>query len=415
MRRRGVVAVALLAPVAALGARPATVRAAAALSGRTVQALAWFGGTAYAGTDEGLYRLTSGAWTPVTQIPTTRSVQALAVVGSALVAGTDDGAIRSADGTTWSSAGLSGQSVISLAASGGALLAGTGHDGGTDGLALRSDDGGQTWSPSVSVPAAEGLPGAPVQAVLPPAVGQPALAGTAGSGAFRATTGGGGWSGDSTGLSSTWVTALWRDPSNPAAVLAGTDDGLDQSGGGAWSLAAFPQKDPWIQALATSDGGLPLAGTYDGGVFRRSGGSWTSLASGLPSVLSLLAIPPIQGGGVLAGTFDGAYCIGCSATLGAAAPPPTGPAGAKSPPPVASRPGQSAQAQASRPVARGSGGATPLSSVDGSSLGAAGGASSGGAGGGGVPHQVWYIATGLLVLSALITAWGVRRSRRDQG
>lgn len=402
------VALSALAPLPAGAATPP-------LSGKTVQALAWFGGAAYAGTDQGLYRLGASGWTAASSVPSTVSVQALAVVGSTLLAGTDNGAIRSGDGSVWASAGLSGQNVISFAVSGGTVLAGTGHDGGSDGAALRSDDAGQTWSPATTLPAAMGLPGAPVQAVLPPASGQPALAGTAGSGVLHSASGSGGWSDDSAGLSSRWITALWRDPAAPGSVLAGTDDGLDQSSGGAWSLASFPQQDPWIQALATATGGGPLAGTYDGGVYQRSGGRWSTLASGLPSVLSLVAVPQAQGGGVLAGTFDGAYCIGCSSSLSpAGAPPASARPGATPLPPVAARPGASGKAgtASGSPSAGGSAGATPGGASAGA--GALGTAGAGGSGGGtGVPHLVWYIAAALVALSGALTAWGVRRSRRE--
>jgi len=409
MRRAALVPAACLA-AACCAQAPLPARAATTgLSGLSVQALAWFGGTAYAGTDEGLYRLAGSQWTAVTQVPSTESVQALAVVGSTLVAGTDAGAIRSGDGSVWSSAGLSNQNVASLAASGSVLIAGTGHDNGADGAAFRSDDAGQTWSPATALPATEGLPGAQVQAVLQPATGQPALAGTAGGGAFHSATGSGGWSDDSSGLSSRWVTAFWRDPANPAAVLAGTDDGLDQSSGGAWSTAAFPVADPWVQALAGAADGSPLAGTYDGGVYQRRGGAWTSLAGGLPSVLSLVAVPAAQGGGVLAGTFDGVHCIACSASLGAAAPPATSRPGATPLPAAGSRPGQSGTA--ARPSTSASAGASAGTTPQGTPVAGVAGGSTPGGGSGGV-NPVYLIGAGLVALSGVITWLGRRRSGR---
>jgi hypothetical protein len=257
------------------------------------------------------------------------------------------------------------------------------------------------------------MPGAQVQAVLAPAGGQPAWAATAGSGTLRSTNGSGGWSDASTGLGSHWVTSLWRDPSAAGTLLAGTDDGLYQrSGTGNWSAAAFPQQDPWIQALATAPGGAVLAGTYDGDVLRRSGGGWASLAHGLPSVLSVLAVPADHGGGVLVGSFDGAYCLGCNASLGATSAPASSRPGTTLPPRGA-RPGASSAASASHPA-----GATPSSvdqSPDAGIAGVAGGAGSSGSGGsGGMPRTVWYVAAGLIALSALLTGWGVRRSSRRE-
>jgi ligand-binding sensor domain-containing protein len=415
MARAGLIAGAAAMAAAALPVQPAQAQAPA-LSGHAVQALAWFAGTAYAGTDGGLFRLAAGTWTAVSAVPPTRVVNALAVAGSTLVAGTDTGAIRSGDGTTWTAAGLSGQNVAGLDVAGGVLLAGTGHEGGTDGLAFRSDDGGASWNPAVSLPAAEGLPGAEVQAVLAPSGGRPAWAGTAGSGALLSGNGSGGWSDGSGGLPSKWVTSFWRDPASPGSLLAGTDGGLVQRGASssAWAVAAFPQQQPWIQALATGPGGSPLAGTYDGAVFQRSGSGWTSIGANLPSVLALLAVPADQGGGVLVGTFDGAYCLGCRASLGAPGAPSSARPGATPLPAVANRPGASSSAAAASASA--SAGATSAGASDASPgsgvVGAAGAGASGGGTGGGVPTPVWVAVAVLLGVSAALTAWGVRRSRR---
>jgi ligand-binding sensor domain-containing protein len=404
---------ALAAIVAAVGVQQPTAAqsgASPALSGRAVQALAWFGGTAYAGTDAGLFRLTSSGWTAVSAVPSTRKVNALAVEGATLVAGTDTGAIRSGDGAVWTAAGLNGQSVDSLSAQGGVLLAGTGHEGLADGLAVRSDDGGATWAPATTLPAAERMPGAAVQAVLAPAAAQPAWAGTAGSGALRSSDGRGGWSDASAGLGSRWLTSLWRDPAS-LTVLAGTDDGLYQRGAGStsWTAAPFPQQDPWVEALATATSGAPLAGTYDGAVYQRSGAGWTALGTGLPSILSLLAVPADQGGGVVVGSFDGAACLGCRSTLGAAAAPASPRAGATPLPPVAARPGASSVARAAGATPSGVAGgvATPSAAADQSAAAAA----APGGGGGGLPAAVWVVVALLLAASAGLTAWGIRRSR----
>src|SRR5437867_4627342 len=95
--RRRLLAVAVAACAAVSLGAPAAA-ADAPLVHHAVQALAWFGGTAYAGTDAGLFRLQAGTWTVVSQIPPNRRVNALAVVGSTLVAATDTGVIRSSDG-----------------------------------------------------------------------------------------------------------------------------------------------------------------------------------------------------------------------------------------------------------------------------------------------------------------------------
>ena len=407
---RRLAAAAVLA-VAGMCSLPAPAAAAAPLSGRSVQALAWFGGTAYAGTDGGLFRLGGSGWVAVPAVPPTRSVQALVVAGTALVAGTDDGAIRSTDGSVWTSAGLSGQSVDSLDAAAGSLFAGTGVEGSANGLALRSDDGGASWAPATAVPAAEGMPGPAVQAILGAASGQPAWAGTAGSGADTSSDGRGGWSDGSAGLGSHWVTALWRDPGAPVHVLAGTDDGLDQrSGGGAWTPVAFPQQDPWVQALATGAGGAPLAGTYDGAVFQQSAGAWRMLGSGLQSVLSLLAVPAAQGGGVLAGTFDGVACLGCSSGVAAGGAAPTARPGATPLPPVAQRPGALAHPP-TPPAALSPAPGSVAGSPQGGGAGGSGGGGAPGGGGSGPPHALYLVGAGLVAISAVITALGRRRGR----
>jgi hypothetical protein len=430
MRSRRVAPLAVIAALVGAGALWAAGPASAAstpLAGSSVFALASFDGQLWAGTDSGLYVLSgagsgsgsgsgagSGAsWTAVGGAFAGREVNALAVAGGWLVAGTQDGAVRTRDGSAWVGAGLGGQRVVSLSASGATLLAGTGHDSPSDGVVERSDDFGGTWTPAATTPALLGLPGDTVQAVLVPAGSSPAWAGTAGGGAFRSGDGRGGWSSTS-GMRSSWVTAFWRDPAS-GQLLAGSDDGLYIWSGSAWSAASFPQPDPWVEALDTGPDGHAVAGTYDGGVYAQgAGGGWTLRASGLPSVLSILAV---AGGGLLVGTTDGLSCVSCPA--GVAAAPATPGArrsdAAPSLPPPSARAGAQARGPggASAPSSPRSGGASFDAHARSALAGTAGasGSSSGGSG----SALRWLLVGGLVALSAGLFVVGRRRARRAAG
>lgn len=374
------------------------------LADRRVESLVSFGGRIFAGTDAGLYELGSdGAWSAAGGPIGGREVSALAVSGSWLVAGTESGALRSPDGTTWQAAGLGGEQVDSLSAAGGTVLAGSGTESGGNGVVQRSDDSAGTWTAAPANPVVSGLPGEPVQAVLVPSGGLPAWAGTSGGGALYSADGTRGWTRTS-GMRTSDVTAFWRDPATASALLAGSDDGLYAWDGSRWVAVGFPQSDPWVTALATGGDGHPLLGTFTGEVFARgAGGGWTQRASGLSSVYSLLAV---AGGGVLVGTDAGVACIDCPSNLAAAASPGPPRSGAASAPPVASRPGTTSAA----PPAGGelSPGVSETSPPDGA-VGAVPPGASGGSGGGWSLR--WWIAGGLVALSALLFGIGRVRTR----
>jgi hypothetical protein len=325
--RRAAAALALTAVAVVVAAPLSAHRVAAAspaLQGQAVYSLARFGDAFFAGTSSGLDVTHGAGWTNPPGALQTASVDALVTGGGALFAATPTGVFKTIDGASWSAAGLAGKSVRALDAVGTTVVAGTGTSD-ADGLAFRSDDGGATWQPATATAAAEGLPGARVQAVLAPRAGGTAWVGTAGGGAFFSSTANGGWSAGSTGLSDTWVASLWRSTSGPGEVLAGTDNGLDQWAGNRWAAVQLPEANAWVQAISTSASGSPLAGTYTGNVFQQSADGWTQLATGLPSVQSVLADP---GGGALVGTTDGLYCPGCPGGAPSAAPNPAVSAGA---------------------------------------------------------------------------------------
>jgi hypothetical protein len=408
MRRSATVFAGLLV---AAGAAPSVVpvgvsASGPALSGYAINSLIEYRGSVYAGTDAGLFASAAGgSWVAARGAMGTAPVHALAILPTGLVAATDSGVARSADGFSWSVVGLAGQRVDSLSVVGGSLVAGTGTQSGTDGMAFRTDDGGDNWLPSSSLPALEGLPGAAVQAVLAPAKGAPALAGTAGRGVYRSVDGRGAWSAGGTGPE--WVTAFLR---STTGVLAATDDGLYSSGdaGASWQLAAFPQQDPWVQALS-GEAAAALAGTYDGTVYRLGGGGSATLAAGLPSVLSLMSAP---GGGVVVGTFDGLFCISCVPGMIAGGQPRGG-----------SRPGSHAAAGGTTAPSRGqrpgAPGATPPFAPEAgrSSFVPASGTSPpllgvpGASGAEGRLTGVWWLVAALSALAVGVLSIGRRRSR----
>jgi len=399
------VACTLLAP--ALRAVPAAA-ASNPLADRRVESLASFSGRIWAGTDVGLYVLGSnGAWTVVGGTIADREVPALAVSGTWLVAGTNSGVLRSQDGSSWAAAGLNGEQVDSLSASGATLLAGTGTESGGNGYVQRSGDSGATWTAAPLTPALSGLPGDMVNAVLVASGSAPAWAGTGGGGALHSTDGSGGWS-TTTGIQNSEVTSLWRDPSASSRLLAGSDDGLYSWTGSAWTTVSFPLADPWVGAMVTGGDGHPVLGTVTGEVFaERAGGGWTQRASGLSTVYSLLAV---SGGGVLVGTDTGVACVGCPSTLAAAASPGPKRSGAATVPPPGARPGASAAASGSSPTAGGLSNATGATSA--ATGGAGGTTGTAGSGGSGDGSARWWIVGGLVALSAVLLAVGRLRSRR---
>lgn len=342
MKRALAIGAALACGLAAPGLLPAHAAGPTLLlAGRRVQALAAFGGMLYAGTDGGLFSAhPGGPWAPAAGPLANGNVNALAAPGGVLLAGYDGGVLATSDGAHWSGPTLSGQPVASLSAAGGTALAGTGTSAGGNGAVYRSDDGGRSWQPAVGLPAAEGLPGSEVQALLLRPAG-PALAGTAGDGVYRSTTGAGSWTGPAAGVEYPWVTSF--AVAADGSLLAGTDNLLYRStdAGASWAEAPFPQQFPWIQALAPEQGAV-VAGTFDGAVYSggpgaAGGGAWHEVAGGLPEVLAVLAIAPGQ---YLVGTGDGLFCAGCTTAAGGR---PASGAAAATPRPAASLPPPSAR------------------------------------------------------------------------
>jgi ligand-binding sensor domain-containing protein len=175
--------------------------------------------TIYAGTEAGVFRTTDGGgnWAAASSGLGPRVVYALAFLGSALYAGTDRGVyVTTNGGGSWSSAcqGLAAGRVLSLAAGGGKLYSGT--DQGVFALS------GSAWAK------AGGL-AAPVHALaLNPKNPAAVIAGTA-NGVYVSLNAGGAWRPFSGGLSgyALEVAGLALDGDvEPAVVYAATGDGL---------------------------------------------------------------------------------------------------------------------------------------------------------------------------------------------
>ncbi|MEO8189337.1 MAG: hypothetical protein ABI682_03265 [Acidobacteriota bacterium] len=137
--------------------------------------------------------------------------------------------------------------------------------------------------------------------------------GTFSSGIFKTVDGGATWTPINSGLTNLYVWAIAIDPSNPATVYAGTDDGVFKSTdrGATWTDSSIGIKNvvyPVINAIALDP--LTPATVYAalyGGVYKSTNGgsSWT--LTGLKSPVFRLAIPPSSPSTLLAGSSDGVF------------------------------------------------------------------------------------------------------------
>jgi hypothetical protein len=213
-----------------------------------------------------------------------RDVRCLVVSPSGFAAGTDDGVALSQNGSSWYSAGLSGDSVSSLALvsspPSATLFAGIDHPTPTAGYLFQLTLAAGSSKVSSWAPVSSGLPASTasnplvVNAIaagpVPQSAPSPLLVLTS-KGAFRSGDGGKTWT-SSNGLpSGTTLTDATFSPLDPNLVYAGSDAG-GSSGGGAWRSmdggqtfsdfgAGLPTAHPAgqsapreVEALAVADG-----------------------------------------------------------------------------------------------------------------------------------------------------------------
>jgi photosystem II stability/assembly factor-like uncharacterized protein len=208
-----------------------------------------------------------------------------ATAGSA--AGPLPGVVKSSDGgVTWSSAGLTGQSVWSLEVDSGMLYA------STEAGLFRTGDGGASWQP---VGHGVNLPGGSV-------IADPRDANTVygiGDGVVKSVDGGRTWASADNGLVSTLIPSLALAPGSSKILYAGGYGGVFKSsdGGRSWRLANGLGTSP-VDTLAVDPQNsrtLYAAESWHGGLFTSSdaGVHWSPVSTPFPSKsVQALAIDP---------------------------------------------------------------------------------------------------------------------------
>lgn len=122
------------------------------------------------------------------------------------------------------------------------------------------------------------------------------------SGIFKSVDGGRTWAQMSKGLTDTTVNVLWIDPSNPGALLAGTEYGglfRTTNGGQAW-MQVSPNAP--ISAIVAVPGGI-LAGTGEGFEFSNDEGATWNILQKTSSPVRCMAV---NGSNIIAGLEHGA-------------------------------------------------------------------------------------------------------------
>jgi ligand-binding sensor domain-containing protein len=324
--------------------------ASAGLRHTLISILAVSNGTILAGTDTSMLRSTDNgaSWTTVM---TGKYIHTIVANGSTLFAGTSyvvtviffgmqnltgtQGVFMSTDdGASWSSTGLTGPQVYSLAFMGNTLFAGTDYGQ----VFLSTDNGGTwtgthtdltiyplhlavygtnlfagTWQNGVFLSTNNGSSWKSVNTGLGDTLvssllvnGNNLFAGTSSGGVFLSTNDGASWTADNAGLTNSSVNALLADGTNLFAGTRGGGAFLSTNAGTNWMPITSGMTSSDVRSLALSDVNL-YAGTYGTGVFRSTnhGTTWTHLDSGLTStkVYALATFGPR----VFAGTWDGLY------------------------------------------------------------------------------------------------------------
>ena len=185
-------------------------------------------------------------------------------------------------------------------------------------MALKTTDGGATWTPS-----AEGLNATWIRAIaIDPQNTNTVYAAAHGYGAFKSTDAGASWVAVNNGLTDPNVSALMWTASVPAVLYAGTETGLyrTEDAGGSWQ--AVPGLYGRVVALVgdrTSPSTLYAAmepATGGAGVFKSTdaGETWTDV--GPYEQASSIAVSAASPSTVYAGTWRGVYTALSGAATG---------------------------------------------------------------------------------------------------
>ena len=328
-------------------------RRAGGLEGVTVLSLALDpldSRTLYAGTVRGGYRSTDGGktWQHMPSLePSHIYALTFAPQGHTILVGTEGLGVYMSDdsGVSWSSTGLGGASVLSLAvAPSGTIYAGTsGHgiwissDGGAqwqvaaapldeahvpnlvvtnegtvwalaDGNLSLSRDEGETWR-SAGPPGVEGM-----SMAVERQVGRVIYLGSRWGGIAASQDGGASWQVAGSELSGTDIICLTVDSEEPSTAYLGTKgDGLYKTtdGGVTWSSTSNDVGKRVVSALVKDPHyrRTLYAGTLHGVYKSANGGDSWSLLTGEAGVLYVqaLAVDPQESGIIYAGTEKGVY------------------------------------------------------------------------------------------------------------
>lgn len=252
-----------------------------------------------------------------TNFPNGLDIEAMVVSRNNIFAGTDGGIYLSSDnGTTWNAVnnGIIGRRVVSLAASGENIYAGTSEIGdGPHGLLFLSTNAGANWkalynglySSAISAIAANG------NYVFVAAASQQ-ISG-AYYGIFASIDTGASWYEVDSGLTDRDVNSLVINENN---IFAGTRSGVFLSTNNAanWEKVNHGMNDSVITSLFTNGNNI-YAGTYNGEFLlsTNSGQIWRTLGSSLIDIQSILVIN--NGNDIIVGTWgNGLYLLTASDT-----------------------------------------------------------------------------------------------------
>ncbi len=256
------------------------------------------GTTLFAGTQNGIFRSTDDGttWTAANTGYTGARAAAFAVQGSNLVVGSDSGIFLSTDmGVSWAEKNdgltFSSYKQISAFAQDGNHL----YAGGYSGIFL-STDGGTSWQNSTP-----GLSGVTILSMA--AIGHNIFAGTV-SGVYLSTNDGANWSKMSAGLLNNLIFSLVADgqtlyAGSNASVAFSTNNGV------LWSPDTAGMSFTVASSLA-AQGSDVFCGTWvqTGTIYHSSnaGANWHAINEGLPGTISPIYAVTMSGSNIYIGT-----------------------------------------------------------------------------------------------------------------
>jgi len=268
--------------------------------GGTVSCLTNDGTNLYAGTQGSgvFYSSNSGtSWTQEINGLNSTYINAMVISGSTVFAGGSSGLFSSTNnGASWTnlSSGISSsEPIMSLAANGSNIFAGTNGDG-----VYYSSNGGSTWTQSnTGLPAGQEITALAIN-------GNTIFAGTIGNGIYLSTNNGASWTAVNTGLtgySGQTVYSIVVKGSNIFATINAYGVFLSTNNGTSWSSVNSGLPNLFLFSMAVNGADL-FAATQNNGVYlsTNNGTSWTAANGGI-STLPVYAVT-IMGADIFCGT-----------------------------------------------------------------------------------------------------------------